>query len=188
MNRLMGNISVVRMAARAARLEALLTYRRIRHHWTTCLIQCGLSALALLVIILIVDVVLQAAIAVAIASTAFIVFVMPNSRAAAPRRVIGGHVVAVVVSMSLSALQVAPGFGEQVTESHVALDLVAASSVGLSILLMILTRTEHPPAAGTVLGLVIGGWPISTALLVLLGAVVLAVVHALTHRRLINLV
>ena len=36
-------------------------------------------------------------------------------------------------------------------------DVMAALSVGLSILIMVSTDTAHPPAAGTVLGLVIYG-------------------------------
>ena len=153
----------------------------------TYLLQCGLSALTLLIVMLIVDVVLQAAIAVAIASTAFIVFVMPHSKAAAPRRVVGGHVVAVIVSTALSVLHFIPVFGEQAAESHVAGDLLAVLSVGLSIFLMVLTRTEHPPAAGTALGLVVGGWALSAVLFVLFGAVTLSIVHMFTRRRLTNL-
>ena len=53
---------------------------------------------------------------------------------------------------------------------------------------MVLTRTEHPPAAGTALGLVIGDWTLSTVLFVLLGAVILSIVHRFTHRRLTNLI
>ena len=71
--------------------------------------------------------------------------------------------------------------------SHVAGDLLAVLSVGLSIFLMVLTRTEHPPAAGTALGLVVGGWALSAVLFVLLGAVILSIVHMFTRRRLTNL-
>ena len=184
---LMVNKSVVRLSVRGVILEGRLAYRRLRRHWKTYLLQCGLSALVLLIVMLIVDVVLQAAIAVAIASTAFIVFVMPHSKAAAPRRVVGGHVVAVIVSTALSVLHLIPVFGEQAAESHVAGDLLAVLSVGLSIFLMVLTRTEHPPAAGTALGLVVGGWALSAVLFVLFGAVTLSIVHMFTRRRLTNL-
>ena len=65
-----------------------------------------------LLILLVVDVVLQAAIVVAIASSAFIVFVIPHSTASSPQRVIGGHVVAVIVGTAFSALHLTPVLGE----------------------------------------------------------------------------
>ena len=52
---------------------------------------------------------------------------------------------------------------------------------------MVLTDTEHPPAAGTALGLVVGGWSPSSVMFVLLGAVLLSVVHMLLRSRLTNL-
>ena len=57
------------------------------------LLQCGLATVALFLILLLQDVVLRAAIIAAVASTAFIVFVVPDSVAASPRKVIGGHLV-----------------------------------------------------------------------------------------------
>ena len=66
-------------------------------------------------------------------------------------------------------------------------DLMAVIAVGLSIFLMVTTKTEHPPAAGTALGLVVGGWALSTVLLVLFGAIILSVSHMAMQRRLRNL-
>jgi hypothetical protein len=52
------------------------------------LFQCGLATLVLLVVLIVEDAVLNAAVMVAVASTAFIVFVIPNSIAATPPK---GH-------------------------------------------------------------------------------------------------
>ena len=59
------------------------------------LFQCGLATVSLIIILLIEDAVFEAAIVVAVASTAFIIFVVPDSVAATPRRVVGGHLVAI---------------------------------------------------------------------------------------------
>ena len=48
--------------------------------------QCGLATLALLIILLIDDAVLNAVVVAAVASLAFIVFVVPDSIAATPRK------------------------------------------------------------------------------------------------------
>ncbi len=60
------------------------------------LFQTGLATVALIIMLLVEDAVLNAAIVVAVASSAFIVFVVPNSVASTPRKVIGGHLVAVI--------------------------------------------------------------------------------------------
>ena len=49
------------------------------------------------------DVLLKAAIVVAVASTARIIFIVPDSLAASPRKVVGGHVVGVIVGSVFSA-------------------------------------------------------------------------------------
>ena len=147
-----------------------------------------MATLALLLFLLVMDIVLRAAIVVAIASTAFVVFVMPHSRAATPRRVIGGHVVAVLAGTAINGLYHIPELGELAAGSHVAWDFMAVASVGLGILLMVLTDTEHPPAAGTALGLVVvGGWALSAVMFVLLGAVMLSAAHTLLKPRLVDL-
>ncbi len=168
-------------------LEGRLIDRKFRRRWKTYLLQCGLATLALMLILLVMDVVLHTAIIVAIASSAFIVFVIPHSASSIPQRLLGGHIVAIMVGVSLSSLYLIPTVGEVAANSHVIVDLMAVVSVGLSILLMVLTNTEHPPAAGTALGLVIGGWDPSAVLFVLLGSIVLTVVHTVLRPHLTNL-
>ena len=60
--------------------------RRALNRAPQYLFQCGLATLALLIILLVEDAVLNAAVIVAVASTAFIVFVVPDSIAATLRR------------------------------------------------------------------------------------------------------
>jgi len=101
--------------------------------------------------------------------------------------VIGGHVVAVVVGLIFSALLMIPALSELSADFRIILDAIAAMSVGTSIFLMVVTNTEHPPAAGTTLGLVVGGWTFSAAIFILTGAVIISVVHMLLRPRLTNL-
>ncbi|MCY4365607.1 MAG: HPP family protein [Chloroflexi bacterium] len=166
-----------RRPVRSIVLEGRLIDRRFRRHWKSYLFQCALCMLALLAILLVVDVVLRAAIVVAIASTAFIVFVLPHSQAANPRRIVGGHLVAVLVGSVLSLLYLLPGGGDVETASRIVRDLIAVVTVGISILIMVLTDTEHPPAAGTALGLVVVGWTPSAVLFVVAGALTLSAMH-----------
>ena len=174
-------------SVRQLMLRGRLTDKKFRRYWKSYLLQCALCMVALLAILLVVDVVLRAAIVVAIASTAFIIFIAPHSQASSPRRVIGGHVVAVVVGGVLSLVYLVPEWGELVTTSNLVRDLIAVLSVGLSALLMVLTDTEHPPAAGTALGLVVVGWAPSSIVFVLVGALTLSIIHLLLRPHLRDL-
>ena len=161
--------------------------RNLRYRQPQYLFQCGLVTASLIVILLVEDVLLRAAIVVAIASTAFIVFVVPHSVASTPRRVIGGHLVAVAVGSLFSAFLNTPGVDTLVEESRYLPEVTAALSVGLSTLLMVATDTEHPPAAGTALGLVIPGWSWGAVVFIVGGAVILSTMRIALRLRLVNL-
>ena len=165
-------------------LTAGLWDRKARGRTGQYLFQSGLAALSLVVILLIEDALLRAAIVVAVGSTVFIVFVIPNSVAATPRKVIGGHVVAVVAVALL--LQV-PALEVLAENHHFVRDVAAAVAVGASILLMVYTNAEHPPAAGAALGLVIPGWSASAVAFILISAVALSIIRVLLRPKMINL-
>ena len=133
------------------------------------------------------DAVLNSAIVVAIASSAFIVFVFPDSVAATPRKVIGGHVLSVIVGSALWLAVVGLGLDVSHVDSRVLRDVAAALSVGISLFIMIATNTEHPPAAGTALGLMIDGATWSSVAFVLISAVILMVVRHTLRSKLHNL-
>ena len=65
--------------------------------------------------------------------------------------------------------------------------LIGALAVGLSIFIMTVTNTEHPPAAGTALGIVAHGWTNETIIFILVCVVCLAVVRRLLGRHLVDL-
>ena len=161
--------------------------RNFRYRVPQYIFQCGLATASLFVILLVQDAVLRAAIVVAIASTAFIIFVVPHSEAASPRKVVGGHLTAVIVGSVLSGILGAFGVDTFAGDSRYAFYVAAAISVGLSTFLMVITDTEHAPAAGTALGLVIPGWSGSAVVFIISGAVILSLVRILLRPKLINL-
>lgn len=157
--------------------------RKALRWYPNYLFQSGLATASLMIILLVEDVVLRAAIVVAVASTAFTIFVVPNSVAASPRRVIGGHVVAVITGAAFSLILSLVGQGD----SGIFRDVMSALAVGLGMLLMVLTDTEHPPAAGTALGLVIHDWGWPAVVFILSSAVTLSIVRTALRPKLINL-
>ena len=162
--------------------------RKLKHRGPQYLFQCGLATVALIIILLVEDAVLRAAIVVAIASTAFIIFVVPNSIAATPRKVIGGHFVAVIVGSIFAGVLNIPAVESVAEDFNHVVNIAAALSVGLSIFMMVITDTEHLPAAGTALGLIVApGWSWSAVIFIMSGAAILSLLRVILRPKMINL-
>ncbi len=148
------------------------------------IVQCLLAVAFLAIILLALDAVFHTVMIASFGATSFIVFAMPRLKICTPRRLIGGYVVGilsgVVCSMAYTAL--AGGSGALILSG-----LFGALAVGISIFLMTITNTEHPPAAGLALGLVYEGADLMTLLVILLGVLLLTAIKMLFKKYLINL-
>ena len=115
--------------------------------------QAGLATLVMLAILVFVDSLSYAAIAAGLASSVVGIFIGPSNRTARVRSVVGGHIVALALGSIFSAILFL-GPTETFLMDHVHLrNMVYALAVGGAMLLMAITNTEHPPAAGTALGM-----------------------------------
>lgn len=157
--------------------------KRLKANWRRYLFQCLLAFLALTAILYFLDILTHAAIVAALGASAFIIFAMPKSVTAQPRKVIGGHIMGLIAgSICYFAFLYSP-LENGATEEFLYI-IAAALSVGLAILLMLITDTGHPPAAATALGIVayepLLAWPLwMVALFVLIFAVVLSLARFL---------
>lgn len=138
-----------------------------RKLWRNFLSQSSLAA-ATVFLVLFVITIENSVVITAIGATAFIVFAMPKSITARSRNVIGGHLIGLTLG-SLCALIPQPSF----LYSAFAYSL----AVGLSTLTMVITDTEHPPAASTALGVAITGFSLSVAVAVITSVTLLSLAH-----------
>lgn len=135
------------------------------------------AALAIFIVLLFLG--LQNAVIIAsIGATVFIVFAMPKGITAKPRNIIGGHSVGLIAG-SLCALIPHPSFLYAI--------IVYSFTVGLSIFIMVVTDTEHPPASGTALGVVIRGFSLNVTIAVVTSAIILSLIHHFFKRYLKDL-
>lgn len=116
-------------------------------------VQAALAAVAMLVVLMLVDSVADAVLAAGLASSVFIVFLTPSARRANLRHLIGGHLHGLIVGVLGATLL----FNSHLLPvpadlSQWSVSIVAAVCLGLVILLMAVTDTDHPPAAATTLG------------------------------------
>lgn len=139
------------------------------------------------VILYFVEILTHAAIVAALGASTFIVFAMPRTVAAEPRRIIGGHITGIVCGMLgyyVCFNSPISGYFEYNEFIHW---LPAALAVGLSIFLMTVFNFEHPPAAGTALGIVTHEWSHGAIIFVVVFAVCLSIIGFILRKYLKNL-
>ncbi len=150
--------------------------------------QSLLATVALAIILYFVKVLTHAAIVASLGASTFIVFAMPHWVTARPRRLIGGHVVGILSGTICYYTFLTGPVGRLVTNWEFATLSVYALAVGLSLFLMALTNTEHPPAAGTALGIVVQPWSYQIVIFVLVSVISLAIIRRLLSRYLRDLI
>lgn len=151
------------------------------------LVQSLLGAAVVFVLLYFVETVTHAAIVAALGSSTFIVLATPHSIMATPRRLLGRHAVGLAVGTVGHFVLLNGLFASWASRSEVASWVVGALAVGLALLLMTATNTEHSPAAATALGMVTHTWSAATVLFIVLFAVALVLIRWLLRRYLIDL-
>ncbi|MFC2063131.1 HPP family protein [Chloroflexota bacterium] len=152
------------------------------------IIQSLLAVVAVAVILYFVEILTHAAVIAALGSSAFIVFAMPHSITARSRKLIGGHIIGLASGTICYYAFLSGPLGNLINNWEFTTLFIYALAVGLAIFLMVVTNTEHPPAAGTALGIVVYPWSSQVAIFVLSFAIILAIVRRLLISRMKDLV
>lgn len=148
--------------------------KKFRKLWKYYILQSFLAAVALFVIVLVLDKDKMVVIS-AMGATAFIVFAMPNAASAHSKNVIGGHLVGLILGMIFFFIDI-PYFYE--------FPLV----VGIAIFVMAALDVEHPPAVGTALAVLINEVSTEVLFIIIAAAVILSVCHYYLRHHLKDLV
>ena len=137
------------------------------------LLQCTLASVVVLILLLILDTVTQTVLIAALGASTFIAFAVPRSLQSEPRYMIGGYLVGILVGSSIGTLSASISYSDIVT-AHVAMIVFGALAMGLAMFVMVITKTEHPPAAALALGLVLNEWDFLTLVVVIVGVIALS--------------
>ena len=176
------------------RLEGVLAVLdpKFRRNFRRYILQVSLATASLIAVLVAEQwlsgaVAARAVLVAAVASTAFILFISPHSDSAGPRHVLGGHAWALLVASPL-AWAAGTGAGEEwITDVPTLFAIYAAVGVGISMFLMAATNTEHPPAAGTTLGVIGHSFDWDLIVFVATAVVMLSAMHQLLRSRMTNL-
>jgi len=149
-------------------------------------LQCGLAGVVVLILLLVLDAVTQTVLIASLGASAFIAFAVPRSLHSGPRHLVGGYLVGILAGTIMATLNHwtnVPGGLD-----HAVMVVFGALAISVAMFGMVVTRTEHPPAAALALGLVLNEWNLVTLAVVLTGVVVLSVVKRLVLPVLMDLV
>ena len=160
-------------------------FRRQPRHY---LVQGGLATIGMFAVLLFVDSFSDAAVVAALGASVVIMFVHPTSKLGAPRALVGGHLLGLLVGSVFSLILFAPPVSVLLEGISALRDLALAASVGAVIVLMAITDTEHPPAGGTVLGMSTRVFDPSIFAIIIGAVIVLAVTKRVLRRYLRDLI
>ncbi len=120
-------------------------------------------------------------------ASGFIAFTGPHTHSSHPRFLVGGYLTGIftafLCTQLINSLRMVPF--EALHQNGIA--LAGALAVGGSMFLMVVFNTEHPPASALALGLVIDGFPPTTALIAFITIVLLALTKHILKPYMINL-
>lgn len=135
----------------------------LRYLW-----QVALAALALFLILWIEHTFARVVIIAAVGSTAFVLFIMPESEQAGLAHVFGGHALALATGSLATLLD---------TESAFMFALGGSLAVGGALFGMAALNMEHAPAAGTALGIVASGTEVRLVVFLAITIAALTAIH-----------
>ena len=151
-------------------LDSRLRRENIRRY----ALQCSLAAAVVLILLMVLDAVTQTVLIAALGASVFIAFAVPRSLHSSPRCLIGGYLAGILAGSLMATLNIAFDFSDVVT-AHASMVVFGALATGLAMFLMVVTKTEHPPAAALALGLMLNEWSLLTLVVVIVGVVALSI-------------
>ena len=152
------------------------------------IIQSLLATAVMAVVLYLVKGLTGGAIVADLGASTFIVFAMPHSITAQPRRLIGGHIIGLICGSVFYYACFASPLPHLLDNWEFMPVLASALTVGLLIFLMTTTDTEHPPAAGAALSIIRNGLTYEVVIFVLAFSIALSIARRLLLSRMNNLV
>lgn len=160
---------------------------KMKKHGLRYVFQCGIAGAVIFSVLAAMDSAGQnKAISASLGSSAFVVFAAPRSYSAKLRSLLGGNIVGILTGALITLLLgvAFPHTAEGWTTARIA---AGAAAVSLSMFLMSITDTEHPPASGLALGIVLGSWYWSNLLVITAAVAFLGIVKGFFSSKLLDL-
>ena len=151
------------------------------------LLQCILATVSAMMVLMVLNSIDNDVILASLGASCFIAFCMPHHRASRPRFLIGGYIVGIAAGTLCYWLAQIAFPDSQSTVNIFAKVIFGGLAIGLAMFLMVITNTEHPPAASLALGFVLGPWQLLTIVVAIVEIILLCILKRLLKPVLINL-
>ena len=161
--------------------------KKVKHFYGHYIVQCILATGTILVILIFLDVLKETAIISALGASTFIIFTMPKSYSSEPRRLLGGYGVSMGFGLLCFFISQHPLLQQGFPTVTSIFIVFGALAFGGSFFIMALTNTEHPPAAGIALGLVINPWTLMTLVAIIAAVLWMAGIRRFLYPYLMDL-
>lgn len=155
---------------------------KFKEHKFQYIIQTLLMGFSVMGILVLLDLFAEAAMIASFGASSFIVFTIPHNNIARAKYVIGGSSLGILTAFIMHIFSLLTG----INQSKYGI-IYGAIAVTISMFLMVITDTEHPPGAGLALGLMLDGFDYRTAIITFLALVMLSLVRKLLSPLLIDL-
>lgn len=162
--------------------------RKVSNNIRPYIFQSFLATLTVLLILIFLDVIDHIAMIAVLGSSAFLVFTRPRAYGSRPRPLIGGYIIGICVGALFFHLSQLPEMMSLPISANTVFIFFAAMSVGGAIFAMVITNTEHAPAAGLSLGLVVTNWNYSDLLFVICAVLFMALMRRFLQPVMIDLI
>ena len=150
--------------------------------------QASLAAVSMLLVLILVDSMADAALAAGLGASVAIIFIHPSSPTAQYRSLIGGHFIGIALGALFSGLIFSSPISVYFTSIPWLSDICLGLSAGLMILIMAVTNTEHPPAVGILLGVALQPWQWTTFVALLMAVLILSAIRWIFRNSLRDLI
>ena len=150
--------------------------------------QTLLTIISVFVILLFIDAISEAVVVASFGASTFIIFAMPNLRASSARYVLGGNAIGLLVAFGVHVLDLQTKHTHIQWSDNISFAFMGSLAIGLTMFAMVITDSEHPPAAGLALGLTLDGFSVRTATITILGIIIVFSVKELLKKHLLDLV
>ncbi|MCP4725104.1 MAG: HPP family protein [bacterium] len=152
-----------------------------------CLLQLSVSSFFVFTVLFILEAVPNAVIIASFAASSFIVFTFPEAQVSRPRFIIGGYIAGIITGSLFHFISNIGVISQIPVIGNIPFVIFGTLSVGITITIMVITDTIHPPAASLALGLVIHEFSFVTVIIVFSGIVLLSYIKHLLKDHLKNL-
>lgn len=160
---------------------------KLKGHRVQYVRQTLMATAAMMVVLLLLDLVKQTVLIASLGATTFIVFSMPHTKRSKPRYLLGGYAVGTLAGCSLSLIA-SRLIDLSFADPRIIQICCAALALGLAFLIMVVTDTEHPPAAALALGYVLNEWDLFALIVVLAGIALITSIKELIKPKLLDLI